>query len=982
MLRVLYPILILVGLGCFWILACQNPDAPSEKSNLDKGLPSGETLSWIEAQKESALQKLEAKDTETALTLYRALCDTLNYFQSWDSLHLIHRKIFIAAYANQDYESAISFFQESLDGYSHLQDTIQAKTHEILGFCNYMQGDHEASMEAYQTCADLWGDYELSSSLRNSYNMLGILYNIFGENQKAVRLYQNAIPKALPLKDSFLLEAYYDNLGKAWLSLSEWEKALASFEQAKTWGSEKTPGKYELRLSETYSVGEQWNEALKYGKRAEKIVLEQEESDYSLANLYLSLGNTSSELGDQEAALNYFNLALKYARDEYPAGHREIGKALICLGEVLAMTGQEKEALDRLQEALQVYLPNYKPESNADLPHPGLLTRETWLMRLLKIKGQIFEKQFQESSNPKDLQIASQHYQLAITHINQAKKRYSDNTSKVFWGAYSTPYIELALRSQLLLFEIDQKTAHLDTAFQLAQSANAYLLRERINEDQILQNAEISSDSIEMLTIARDTLLALEEALQEETSPTRHNSLLDEWVLQSRNLELLQQALEAEHPTYARLKAEIPTATIEELQRQIEPSTLFIQYFVGADSIYAFAGVQDQIRTYTLPLDTLFTGHFNRYRRSVSDLDYIRAQTEQAEREFLESSHWLYQALVAPALSIDKAVQINKLLIIPDGLLGYLVFDCLLSNPTDSWLDAKPFLIKKYAIQYQYAPGLISKNTLVQADRGFLGFGIEYSDKLWDQFNLPQQDSVRNDSILPFLRGKKLGPLKFADDEVRLVAQSIKGKYFLNQQATKEKFIENAPDHDIIHIAAHGFIEEEASNPEAYLLFHPKGKSDFLLSLPEVYQQNIPAELIVLSACQTGTGSLLEGEGIMSIARGFQVAGCQSVLASQWSLTDQTTFVVMEQFYEALRKGLSKSEALRAAKLAYLEDDQLSSPAYRAPVFWAATMMVGGDGVVVLPEKKPLNRPWIIIAIGVIILIGIITGIKRLGKST
>ncbi|MCB0642273.1 MAG: CHAT domain-containing protein, partial [Phaeodactylibacter sp.] len=785
-----------------------------------------------------------------------------------------------------------------------------------------------------------------SKGLRNSYNMLGILHTILGDNRKAVRLYQTAIAQARPLGDSVLLNAYYDNLGKAWLSLSEWQNAQQAFEAAKALGK-AAPGHYELRLAETFLVGAQWQKAIDQAQAAERKMLEQEDRDIPLTSIYLALGEASNELGRLPAAATYFEKALSWARQEYPEGHREIGKALVWHGELLAKTSRPQAGLKALQEALELFIPAFQPRSLRELPPAALLTRETWLMATLKLKGEIFEQRYRETGKLADLACAGRHYQLAVAHINRAKQLYSDDAAKSFWGAYSTPFIEAAVRSQLRLFERDQNAAHLDTAFLLAQSANAYLLRERIQEDRLLPVAGISADSIRLLEDQRDSLLAVEEALQESRHQAERDNLLLDWVRQSRELELLQAALKTSYPEYARLSSAVPQISLENLQEQVDEETLFINYFVGQDSIYAFAGKGTNIQVYSAALDTLFTGHLTRYRRSISDLDYIRTARTQAENEFLESSFWLYQQLVAPALNLDTS-GLRKLLLIPDGPLGYLVFDCLLTAPAASWLDSDHFLLKKYALQYQYAAGLITQESTQAAGRGFLGFGIEYGEDLWKQFQLPEKDTIRNDSILPFLRGKNWGPLKFADDEVRAVGKSIKGRYFLNEKAQKSRFVQYCSDYDIIHIAAHGFVEA-AAGPEAYLLFHPGRATDYLLGLQEVIRLDIPAQLVVLSACQTATGALLEGEGVMSIARGFQVAGCRSVLASQWSLTDQTTYQLMQRFYAELKKGHSKSEALRAAKLQYLQDDALSSPAYRLPVYWAALTLVGDDSALLLP---------------------------------
>ena len=251
----------------------------------------------------------------------------------------------------------------------------------------------------------------------------------------------------------------------------------------------------------------------------------------------------------------------------------------------------------------------------------------------------------------------------------------------------------------------------------------------------------------------------------------------------------------------------------------------------------------------------------------------------------------------------------------------------------------------------------------------FLGFGTEYDDKTLNRIGAMKQDSIANPQIKETFRDKVLSKLVYADDEVKEVASLLSGKSFLNEQATKINFLKHTPQYEVVHVATHSFIDTE-NDSTAYIVFNQSNKDDdFLLSLAEIYGLQLDAELIALSGCQTGTGALQRSEGVMSLARAFRFAGSNSMIASQWSISDRASSIIMKEFYAQLKKGASKDEALQQAKLRYLHDDELSSPAYRIPAYWGAMILIGdADPLQFTPARSYIR--WLLAAgLGVLILL-------------
>ena len=199
----------------------------------------------------------------------------------------------------------------------------------------------------------------------------------------------------------------------------------------------------------------------------------------------------------------------------------------------------------------------------------------------------------------------------------------------------------------------------------------------------------------------------------------------------------------------------------------------------------------------------------------------------------------------------------------------------------------------------------------------------------------------------------------------------IKGRTLIAEEATRENFFTLGPDYQILHFATHGKVNDDAVN-YSYIAFTPTGEAEDanLLYLRDLYNIRLSAALVVLSACETGVGQLHKGEGMVSLARGFSYAGVGSILMTFWNINDQCTAEIMQSFYRQLRKSMPKDEALRKAKLNYL-NGQNKSDAH--PFFWAAYIPTGDMTALDTPHSHYL----LYVALGFAVLMLIILVVYR-----
>jgi CHAT domain-containing protein len=212
-------------------------------------------------------------------------------------------------------------------------------------------------------------------------------------------------------------------------------------------------------------------------------------------------------------------------------------------------------------------------------------------------------------------------------------------------------------------------------------------------------------------------------------------------------------------------------------------------------------------------------------------------------------------------------------------------------------------------------------------------------------------------------------PIPGSEEEVKAIDKIYNEVTFFKKQVTESRFKQVAGSYNIIHIASHGIVDNE--NPLfSKILLKPQKDSteDGLLNTYEVYSLHLNTPLVVLSACNTGYGKLYKGEGIMSMARGFIVAGAQDVVMTLWSVADKTSNELMKGFYNYLSQSNTVNVALQNAKNDYLSNaDNIKSH----PYFWAGYVSVGNsDMKFANPNRKSFS--WMIFVSAVLLLSGII----------
>ncbi|MEM1124472.1 MAG: CHAT domain-containing protein, partial [Bacteroidota bacterium] len=324
--------------------------------------------------------------------------------------------------------------------------------------------------------------------------------------------------------------------------------------------------------------------------------------------------------------------------------------------------------------------------------------------------------------------------------------------------------------------------------------------------------------------------------------------------------------------------------------------------------------------------------------------------------------NYLYQQILQPLLKYDELPE--QLVIIPDGPLYYLPFELLLTdNPTNRKFQDFPYLLKQHAISYCFSSKaffqLKAKRHRKQPKSKILAVA-------------PSFYKVNRLKNTLYASRDLLDTLYHNTAEVETISTKISCDQLVSKKASKANFIAEVGDYRIIHLATHGKVDD--LNPNfSFVAFSntiDTLKFPYRLYINEINTLSLNADMVVLSACETGLGQIYQGEGILGCSRSFLSIGAKSIITTLWNINDRQTANLMDQFYTQLQQeGLGKAQALRQAKLAYLE---ASDDFYAHPKYWAA-FMAYGDMSAISTHLKPAFNPDVLIFTGLgLALVGLL----------
>lgn len=789
--------------------------------------------------------------------------------------------------------------------------------HEYLGDCYRGINDYLQALGHYTKALAIVKKEKTKNLLKEEINFhceIGECYRFLFKEKESIRHLNIAfdLTASLPEREKQIrMTQIHENMGLAYNYFDNYQKAIYHFKSS---------------ISLAVQV---------YGKHSKRAAMNTD-----------LLGNSYYYLKDYPQAIRYFEEAASILKKDYSSNQ-------FLISGIHSKIGACYTNLEQYEKATHFHDLSIKEldfDPGRDYPFEILRFDRSHLLITLYFKAKNHQKAYEAGWGIDQLYEASRWFDWCIELIGYINSTFEESGSKQYLLARFYYIFEAAINSRYHLYQETDSLRHLGQAFGLAERSKALLLKEAMQLAGAAIELDIPESLLEEERRLKKAIIERENARYErrqrageaeEAVHELNSEIFDLREAYRRVMDSIQQR----YPESYRLRYATEPLRPEQVQAELlAPEQGLVQYFVGEDNIFVFVISREKAAMHRLLKGEGFEDAVHAFRESIYSWSRFREDT--LGRQYADLAYQLYQKLVEPV-----APQLpERLIIIPDGLLEHLPFEALLLEPVGPGslpYSSYPYLIRKYQLSYAHSARLLRE----------MKAGRRQAPRPWVLAFAPSfQDAPGQDSSLA-VRRRSLGKLTGNTTEVQAIKRLWRTRICKGQDATRERFLADAPHYGILHLATHAKANDEEGE-YSYLAFTelPDTIQNELLYVKDLYSLRLNADMVVLSACESGVGELRRGEGVISLARGFAHAGARSLATTLWRVSDQESARLMGLFYEQLKEGRAKDEAMRNAKLQFLAQ---SGPELAHPFFWAAFTLTGDMAPLEAREGGGIFPAWV-----------------------
>lgn len=760
---------------------------------------------------------------------------------------------------------------------------------------------------AYQRKGDYGkSEYHLRKSLEAKFEMYG------EKTPKIISNYTNLAHINTLLRRYNIAEEYYQKLDQL---ITE----VFGKDHAKNGDTQYNRGTsfYQQKL---------YSKALTHFKESVRIrKLHKAEDDLILGESLYMLGATMSKLGQYDAALPLINEALLNRSGTIKAQDAQRKNMLTSLYETHLGMGNETKALTYLEQSFEAL--NYA----SDHPYAfDIIENPIALIDPLALKLEYISSKIPSLPNEELIEQGIKLNIVADSLIQHIKLKYDDVATRRIATAEIQDLNEAMIQFNYAVFQSSKEKKYIANAFNIIEQSNNTFLYEAIAEENSSDNLGLPIEILQRKSKLQDSITILHKKLESfpidiRTQSKAYANNLSMLNAYKNDLYAIIKKIEIEHPKYFESIYKLPEVSLDNIQSQLNDGEVILSYFNGNNEVFGLFVTSNSQELIAL-------GKSEKIEFAISDF-LNTLKNKSSTSPYLNASKYLHKLLLSP-FDLSKNSSIS---IIADDVLSLLPFEILIDEHTNL-----PMLLS-HTITYQYSNTLKINASAKRKGKGSLAMAPIFEDKNQPLFaqNLNLDDRYRSEvSYLPETK-----------EEVNSIYNLLKGDVFIGKSASETQFKSKAPQKALLHLATHGFVDNE--NPDfSRLYFNTEIDSinDGLLYAHEIVNMDLSADLVTLSACNTGTGKILNGEGISSLGRAFAYANCPNQLISLWPANDKSTTQLMTYYYTNLKNGMGKSSALTQAKREYLS----SAPEiFKHPYYWAGFVYYGQDNPLKIGNQIP-----------------------------
>lgn len=785
-------------------------------------------------------------------------------------------------------------------------------------------------------------------------NSLGVIHDTWGEPNEALSEYYRALKLFQDANNKREAAKVLDNIGMVFVANGDAQAAVQQFTQAlKIRETELNHAAEEItrsNLGHALVLLEKYPEALKELEQAQQFSIKNRNPRLEAYTL-MRMGMLYLAQPNPEKALAAYNQAL--AIQQRIEDRRGQAITLDKIGELYSLLDQPEQALTNYQQALSLWA------SVGD--HQGEALSLYGIARVQRNQGKL------PAARDKIIE--------AIAKVESGRTTMTSHRLRMSYFASRRNFYELEIDVRMSIFNQTRSATDLELALFASERARARNLLDVLNESHADIRQGVDPALLELERTQRtqlsEKLSQLQSLLNRKHTTEQRTTAEKEIDSLTRAFDQTQAEIRKRSPRYAALTQPQPLRPAQ-IQQLLDVNTVLLEYAIGEERSYLWAVTRTGIKGFTLPgraeIEKVITG----FRESVTVWEPLKPASTDAEKQaqiiklrsaygtYLRKARELSNVVLKPAASL---IANKRLVIVADGMLQYISFGALLAPGTTRRPSTTPVaLIAKNEIVYQPSASVLSllRETQYPAPSKMLAVFadpvFERTDKrvraAAGESTAPLAEPAFSSEIRRALRDAgdiagvdgplHLDRLGYSRGEAdAIVATAPAGSYLkaVDFEASRGNFLkQDLKQFGVVHLATHGLLNGQ--NPElsgiVFSLVDERGNpEDGFLRLADIYNLNLPVNLVVLSACRTGVGQPVKGEGLIGLTRGFMHAGATRVVASLWKVDDEATAELMKRFYSyLLQKRLPAAEALRRAQL----DQMAIRP---EPFYWAGFVLQG-----------------------------------------
>ncbi|GAB5525233.1 MAG: hypothetical protein Roseis2KO_31050 [Roseivirga sp.] len=900
---------------------------------------------------------------------------------------------------------AEEYLRQAFDSFelSESEDSYKALAKSYTEAGQYLaSGDFDAESRYYFMKAD-----DLYDSLGgNGLERAGSLYNLFNINFEMGFFYEAGqyLDKSTRLKWSILndpdhpqMAINYLSMGMLALNQMRREQAVTYLERALVISRKESSDNRLIPfvlgyLSDALVAVEDLDKALKYSQEAlEFNKLKYGEENNSVALSHQELGHLYNGKGQYKKAIEEYRKALRIFKVfEQEFARSTIPRTQVFLGLNLMIDGAYQEGSKVLHEGLSV-LRKYEGVNGADITKDYRAIADQFYENLQEYDSALHYYQYALHSRKFDFKSADIRVNPTVNSykdyeslfpilLGKARsffKRYEEkndvadalsalstlkkldsvavdfkSSSRVFSDVF-------ALQSTLSevntmgfglsnsLYQRTEKAEYLESAFRFSEKNKSNLILSKISSNHDL----IPGPAMDKVAdfAANISYLESQRFKAQSQKDTVRAGMVEKELFEARlNEDVYLKELQTDYPAYFQNLYIRETTNLSEAQSQsAREQALLLSYHFHKGKLYLQVIGDSSTELLIIPEKDSVAEKVFHYNTLIQN----PAAKPSEEQTFEALAQSLAEMLLpsGDVLSAYKKIRISW-----DNALPSIPFESLRINGE--------YLISSHEVVYTNSLTINDMQLsmpLAKKQRVLAFAPVFDTEGLLNALNI---DSLRDG----------VGILKWSSEEVKSIEDNFEVNHFIGESATEIKFRELSPYHSIIHVATHGL--QNLDQPAYSRLLFSKQNTDSIndgnLYMREIFQLDIPADMVVLSACHSGSGQYMSGEGLMSLANSFMYAGTKSVVMTLWTANDRSTSRIMQGFYGHLAEGQTKSSALRNAQLDYLENHK---GILAHPYYWAH-FVVNGDDRPLVRQRRHFGY-WLLA--GVFFLI-ILISLKRI----